>query len=312
MRARSHGRATTAGYLEDTRREPAAVRVRGQWTLARERFVAHRVAVAAAVVLASVVLLVVFAPGLSPYDPERTNLAKIFEPPSSTYPMGTDSLGRDLATRILYGGRVSLMVGVLAMAVAISLGTLVGMVAGYYGGLVDGALMRFVDMMFSFPRLFLLILFGVFFKGMTIEVIVVVLGALSWMTTSRLVRATYLSLKTREFVEAARCVGARDREIIVRHILPNSLAPVIVAATLGVAGAIIAESTLSFLGLGIQPPTPSWGNMLKDAQTDMQLAPWTAIFPGFAIFVAVICINFIGDGLRDALDPRHVTGMPKK
>jgi peptide/nickel transport system permease protein len=166
--------------------------------------------------------------------------------------------------------------------------------------------MRFVDMMYSFPRLFLLILFGVFFKGMTIGVIVLVLGVLSWMTTSRLVRATFLSLKNREFVEAARCIGARDRRIILRHILPNSIAPIIVAATLGVAAAIIAESTLSFLGLGIQPPTSSWGNMLNHATTDMDKAPWIAIFPGLFIFLAVVSINFIGDGLRDALDPRHV------
>jgi peptide/nickel transport system permease protein len=161
-------------------------------------------------------------------------------------------------------------------------------------------------MMYSFPRLFLLILFGVFFRGMSLAVIVIVLGMLSWMTTSRLVRASFLSLKQREFVEAARCVGARDLRIIFRHILPNTLAPIIVAASLGVAAAIIAESTLSFLGLGIQPPTPSWGNMLKDAPSEMNIAPWMAIFPGLAIFLAVVSINFIGDGLRDALDPRHV------
>jgi peptide/nickel transport system permease protein len=185
-------------------------------------------------------------------------------------------------------------------------GTLVGTVAGYYGRWIDGVLMRFVDMMYSFPRLFLLILFGVLFKGMTLPVIVTVLGLLSWMTTARLVRASFLALKHREFVEAARSVGAGDRRIIVRHILPNALAPIIVAATLGVAAAIIAESTLSFLGLGIQPPTPTWGNMLRDATSEMEKAPWIAIFPGLFIFLAVVSINFIGDGLRDALDPRHV------
>ncbi|HEY9325986.1 MAG TPA: ABC transporter permease, partial [Candidatus Limnocylindria bacterium] len=237
---------------------------------------------------------------------DKISLLLIYDPPSLAHPFGTDDLGRDLATRILYGGRVSLSVGLLAVTVAVSLGTFVGVLAGYYGRWIDSLLMRFVDMMYSFPRLFLLILFGVFFKGMTIGVIVIVLGLLSWMTTSRLVRATFLSLKNREFVEAARCIGASDRRIIVRHILPNSLAPIIVAATLGVAAAIIAESTLSFLGLGIQPPTPSWGNMLNHATTDMAKAPWIAIFPGFFIFLAVVSINFIGDGLRDALDPRHV------
>jgi peptide/nickel transport system permease protein len=275
--------------------------------MAFERFLEHRLAVAGIVVLAVLAALSAFAPFVSPYDAEKTNLLLIFEPPSRAHPMGTDSLGRDLATRVLYGGRVSLSVGVLAIGVAVSLGTFIGGVAGFYGRWIDTLLMRLVDMMLSFPRLFLLILFGVFFKGMTLGVIVLVLGLLSWMPTSRLVRATFLSLKNREFVEAARCLGARNRDIIVRHILPNSLAPIIVAATLGVAGAIITESTLSFLGLGIQPPTPSWGNMLKDATSEMSQAPWTAVFPGLAIFLAVVSINFIGDGLRDALDPRHVT-----
>ena len=274
--------------------------------MAGERFVAHRLAVVSVFVLLALAVLSAAAPLISPYDPERTRLLDIYEAPSALHPFGTDSLGRDLATRILFGGRVSLSVGVLAVTVAISFGTLVGMLAGYYGRWIDTILMRFVDMMFSFPRLFLLIIFGVFFKGMTLGVIVLVLGLLSWMTTSRLVRASFLALKEREFVLAARAVGVPDRRIILRHLLPNALAPIIVAATLGVASAIISESTLSFLGLGIQPPTPSWGNMLRDATSDMEKAPWLAIFPGLAIFLAVVSINFIGDGLRDALDPRHV------
>ncbi|MBA3374542.1 MAG: ABC transporter permease [Actinobacteria bacterium] len=283
-----------------------ATKPRSQWRMAGERFLAHRLAVTSIFVLVALALLSAAAPLVSPYDPERTRLLDIYEAPSATHPFGTDSLGRDLATRILYGGRVSLSVGVLAVTVAISFGTLVGMVAGYYGRWIDTVLMRFVDMMFSFPRLFLLIIFGVFFKGMTLGVIVTVLGLLSWMTTSRLVRATFLALKEREFVLAARAVGVPDRRIILRHLLPNALAPIIVAATLGVASAIISESTLSFLGLGIQPPTPSWGNLLRDATSDMEKAPWLAVFPGLAIFLAVVSINFIGDGLRDALDPRHV------
>src|SRR6266545_2891720 len=233
---------------------PKPLRERGQLELAFERFRGHRLALAGIVVLLALALLSILVPIVSPYDPNKTNLLLIFEPPSLAHPMGTDSLGRDLATRILYGGRVSLAVGVLAVVVAI----------------------------------------------------VLVLGALSWMRTSRIVRATVLSLKGREFIEAARAIGARDREIMLRHLLPNAVAPIIVAATLGVAGAIIAESTLSFLGLGIQKPTSTWGNMLTDATTDMASAPWTAIFPGLAIFLAVVSINFIGDGLRDALDPRHV------
>src|SRR6266542_1596145 len=289
---------------------PKPLRERGQLELAFERFRGHRLALAGIVVLLALALLSILVPVVSPYDPNKTNLLLIFEPPSLAHPMGTDSLGRDLATRILYGGRVSLAVGVLAVVVAITLGTLIGGIAGFYGGLVDGALMRFVDMMLSFPRLFLLILLSVL-VGSTVLTIVLVLGALSWMRTSRIVRATVLSLKGREFIEAARAIGARDREIMLRHLLPNAVAPIIVAATLGVAGAIIAESTLSFLGLGIQKPTSTWGNMLTDATTDMATAPWTAIFPGLAIFLAVVSINFIGDGLRDALDPRHVAGRPR-
>jgi peptide/nickel transport system permease protein len=279
---------------------------RSQWLMAFERFRAHRPAMLGVLVLTLLAVLCAAAPLVSPYDPDKTRLLDLYNPPSLTHPFGTDDLGRDLATRILYGGRVSLTIGLLAVTVAITVGTLVGVTAGYYGGVIDGLLMRFVDAMYSFPRLFLLILFGVFFKGMTVGVIILVLGLLSWLTTSRLVRATFLSLKQREFVEAARGVGARDRRIIFRHILPNSLAPIIVAGTLGVGAAIIAESTLSFLGLGIQPPTSSWGNMLNHATTDMDKAPWIAFFPGFFIFLAVMSINFIGDGLRDALDPRHV------
>ena len=303
--------ATVARTAGTDLAQPIA-RPRSQWRLAAERFAAHRLAVVSIFVLLALALLSAFAPFISPYDPERTRLLDIYERPSAIHPFGTDSLGRDLATRILYGGRVSLSVGVLAVTVAISFGTLVGMLAGYYGKWVDTILMRFVDMMFSFPRLFLLIIFGVFFKGMTLGVIVLVLGLLSWMTTSRLVRAQFLSLKEREFVVAARSVGVKDMRIILRHLLPNALAPIIVAATLGVASAIISESTLSFLGLGIQPPTPSWGNMLRDATSDMEKAPWLAIFPGLAIFLAVVAINFIGDGLRDALDPRHVVRSGQK
>ena len=280
---------------------------RGQLGMSFERFRQHRLAMTALIVVALLGSLAAFAPIVSPYDPNKTNLLQIFEAPSLAHPMGTDSLGRDLATRILFGGRVSLAVGVLAALLAITVGTVAGVLAGFYGGAVDGILMRAVDVLLSIPRLFFLVLLAVLFGG-SVLTIIVVLGALSWMRTSRIVRATVMSLKSREFVEAARCVGAGNARIMIRHLLPNTVAPIVVAATLGIAGAIIAESTLSFLGLGIQKPTSSWGNLLTDATTDMGRAPWVAIFPGLAIFLAVVSINFVGDGLRDALDPRRAVG----
>ena len=290
---------------DPVRRAAPAYRERTQVGMAFERFREHRLAMVALGIVVALALLSAFAPIVSPYDPNKTNLFQIFESPSIAHPMGTDSLGRDLATRILCGGRVSLAVGVLAALLAITVGAIVGVAAGFYGGLVDGVSMRSVDVLLSIPRLFFLVLLAVIFGG-SVLTIIVVLGVLSWMRTARIVRATVMSLKGREFIEAARSIGAGDMRIMVRHLLPNTVAPIIVAATLGVAGAIIAESTLSFLGLGIQKPTSSWGNLLTDATTDMGKAPWTAIFPGLAIFLAVVSINFVGDGLRDALDPRHV------
>ena len=291
-----------AGPIRDA---APAYRERTQVGMAFERFREHRLAMVALGVVIALGLLSAFVPAVSPYDPNKTNLFQIFEPPSIAHPMGTDSLGRDLATRILFGGRVSLSVGVLAALLAITVGMVVGVVAGFYGGLVDSVAMRIVDVLLSIPRLFFLVLLAVLFGG-SVLTIILVLGFLSWMRTARIVRATVMSLKSREFVEAARSIGAGDLRIMVRHLLPNTVAPIIVAATLGVAGAIIAESTLSFLGLGIQPPTSSWGNLLTNATTDMGKAPWTAVFPGLAIFLAVVSVNFVGDGLRDALDPRHV------
>jgi len=273
-----------------------------------ERFLAHRVATGGLLILALITVTVVLLPFIVPFDPNRTNLDQIFLGPSLAHPFGTDSLGRDLGLRMAHGGRISLAVGILAVTIAASLGTLVGAVAGFYGGWLDTVLMRFVDMMLSFPRLFLLILASVLLRDSHIPsflVIVVLLGALSWMSVARIVRSSVLSLKERQFIEAARSIGATGLNLLWSHLLPNSLAPVIVAATLGVGTAIISESTLSFLGLGIQPPTASWGNLLKDAQTDMLQAPWTALFPGLAIFLTVVSVNFVGDALRDALDPRH-------
>lgn len=226
--------------------------------------------------------------------------------------MGTDELGRDLLTRILYGARASLSIGILAVLLAVTIGTLIGAVAGFYGRAIDNILMRFTDFMLAFPTLFLLILLTLILRSFNIPElstgilpIVLVIGLLSWMTVARLVRASFLSLKEKEFVEAARCSGASDLRLIIRHILPNAISPIIVAATLRIASAIITESGLSYLGFGVQPPVPTWGNMLKNAQAQMTYAPWTAIFPGLMIFIAVIAINYVGDGLRDALDPYH-------
>ncbi|HYU21418.1 MAG TPA: ABC transporter permease [Chloroflexota bacterium] len=272
-----------------------------QRTLAWRQFRRHRLALAGAATFLALCLTAVLAP-VSPYDPNRTSLLDRFEPPSLTHPMGTDDLGRDELTRVLIGGRISLAVGMMAMMVSIVVGTLVGALAGYFGRAVDSLLMRLTEMFIAFPQLFILILLASLF-GTGFWTIVLVVGLLRWMPVARLVRAAFLQLKEQEFVTAARALGAPTAAIMWRHILPNALSPIIVAATLGVAGAILTESTLSFLGLGIQLPTATWGNMLRAAQNDMTTAPWLAFFPGFFIFLTILSSNYIGDGLRDALDP---------
>jgi peptide/nickel transport system permease protein len=274
----------------------------------------HKPAMVGTAIILIFTLAAIFAPYISPWDPEKTNLDAMLQPPSAQHLMGTDELGRDLLTRILYGGRVSLSIGVMAMALAVVVGAIVGGVAGFYGGWVDNVLMRFTDMMLAFPQLFVLIILALALRDIPIEAlrgtafasvfsIVLVIAVLAWMRVARVIRATFLSLKEKEFIEAARCCGVSNVRIMVRHLLPNAMSPVIVAATFRVATSIITESGLSYLGFGVQPPTPTWGNMLKNAQVQMTRAPWTAIFPGLMIFIAVIAINFIGDGLRDALDP---------
>lgn len=274
----------------------------------------HKPAMIGTVIILIFALAAIFAPYISPWDPEKTNLDAMLEPPSARHIMGTDELGRDLLTRILYGGRVSLSIGVMAMALAVVVGAIVGGVAGFYGGWVDNILMRFTDMMLAFPSLFILIILSLALRDIPIEAlrgtafasvfsIVLVIAVLAWMRVARLVRASFLSLKEKEFIGAARSSGVPNWRIMVRHLLPNAMSPIIVAATFRVATSIITESGLSYLGFGVQPPTPTWGNMLKNAQDQMTRAPWTAIFPGLMIFIAVIAINFIGDGLRDALDP---------
>jgi peptide/nickel transport system permease protein len=281
-------------------------RERTQLGLAWLRFRQHRLALAGLVVITILAIGALFASQIAPYDPDEPDVRVRRQPPSLAHPMGTDQLGRDQLSRLLHGGRFSLQVGLMATIVAVSVGTLVGAMAGHYGGALDNLLMRIVDLMFTLPRLLVLLLLGAVFKA-SLLFIIVLLGLTSWMTVARLVRASFLSLREKEFVEAARAVGVRDRRLIWRHMLPNAAGPIIVAATLGVAGTILVESTLSYLGYGVQPPTPTWGNMLQNAQGELYTAPWLTIFPGLFIFLTIMAINFVGDGLRDALDPRTIS-----
>jgi peptide/nickel transport system permease protein len=266
------------------------------------QFRRHRLALISSAVLLVLGAIVVLAPLIAPYPFDAIDPTQFRKPPSPAHIMGTDDIGRDLFTRLLYGGRISLAIGLFSALVGTGVGTLLGSVAGYYGRGLDNFIMRVTDVAFSIPSLPLLIILSAYAKS-AIPVMILVIGLLSWMSTARIVRATVLSIRERDFTLAARAVGARDARIIALHILPNALAPIIVGATLGVGGAIIAESSLSFLGLGVQVPTPSWGNMLQDSQSTMSSRPWLTIFPGIAILITVLGINFVGDGLRDALDP---------
>lgn len=268
-----------------------------------QRFRQNSLAVAGAIMVMVLFLVAVFAPYLAPYEPDYIDRYHILEPPSKAHPLGTDDLGRDVLSRMLYGARVSLAVGFVAVGIATAIGILIGALAGYYGGLIDRFLMRFVDIMLSIPSFFL-ILSVIAFVGPGITNIMVVIGLTSWMGVARLVRAEFLSLKNREFVLAAKAIGASDLRIIFRHMLPNSMAPVIVNAVLGVAAAVLLESSLSFLGLGVQPPQPSWGNILTQGKANIEIAWWLSVFPGFAILLTVLSYNLLGEGLRDALDPR--------
>jgi peptide/nickel transport system permease protein len=224
-------------------------------------------------------------------------------PPSAEHWFGTDELGRDVFTRMIYGARISLKVGFVAVGIAVIIGTAIGLLAGYYGGLTDSLMMRGVDIMLCFPTFFL-ILAVIAMLEPSIWYIMAIIGLTGWMGVARLVRAEVLSLRERDFVQAARALGASDLRIICNHILPNALSPVLVAATLGVAGAILTESALSFLGIGVQPPTPSWGNMLTSGKDYLEFAWWLSLFPGLAILVTVVAYNLLGEGIRDALDPR--------
>lgn len=248
-------------------------------------------------------LAAILAPWLSPFDPSHLDVNTILQPPSLLHPCGTDTLGRDILSRMLFGGRVSLWVGFVAVGLSAAIGIALGLAAGYFGGLADEIIMRFVDIMLCFPSFFL-ILAVIAFLEPSLTNIMAVIGLTSWMGVARLVRAETLSLRRRDFVSAARLAGAGPARIMLVHILPNALAPVLVSATLGVAGAILVESSLSFLGLGVQPPTPSWGNILMQGKDVLEIAPWMSTFPGLAILVTVLGYNLLGEALRDRLDPR--------
>ncbi len=285
--------------------------------LMRMRFMRHKMAVFGLVIL---FLLILYSFGgafiYTEAEANYTDTKIRLNAPSKEHPFGTDTVGRDILIRTIYGGQISLLIGLSAVVVEVIVGVLVGAVAGYYGGWVDGLLMRFTEAMFNIPQLFLLLVMAKFFGGKiptvqflgrtfsgSVIVIIVIIGLTSWMYLARIVRANFLSLKEREFVLAAHTTGTSNFSIIFQHILPNSIAPIVVSATLGVANAIISEAYISFLGLGVQPPTATWGNMLEGAYNYIETAPWLWIFPGTLIVLTVLSINFVGDGLRDALDP---------
>jgi peptide/nickel transport system permease protein len=275
------------------------VAIDSPWRLAARRFFRHRLAAAGLMLCLALIVAAALAPWIAPNDPLRINImGKFAEPGTKGYLLGGDELGRDLLSRLLYAGRISLLVGFAAMTVTITVGTVVGLVAGYYGGRVDSILMRLTDALMCFPTIFLLLVLASF-VGASIGSITLIIGLTAWMELARILRNQTLALRERDFVQAARALGA----IIFRHLLPNSLAPILVAATLNIANAVLAESYISYLGYGIQPPEASWGNMLNNAQSYFGQAPWIALFPGVLITLTVTGFNFVGDGLRDALDP---------
>jgi peptide/nickel transport system permease protein len=273
------------------------------------RFFKHRLAGLALLSLAILILASTLA-FLSSYTPTQQDPANSFQRPNAQHWFGTDELGRDIFTRILYGGRVSLAVGLLSTFFSILLGVIVGALSGYFGGWVDSILMRITDAFLTFPTLFVLIVLGAFLREQplpwlknSVMIVILIIAVLSWMWPARLVRSLFLVLREREFVMATRALGGGSARIILRHILPNCIGPILVSGTLQMAYAIITESGLSYLGFGVQPPTPTWGSILSTAQVHVFKAPWLAFYPGLMIFITVMTINYIGDGLRDAFDP---------
>ncbi len=307
--------AVTPWLLEEAEAPPLTLR-----QLFWRRFRRHKMALFG---LATLFFLVLYSLGGTLFFSESyanyTDTVMRLQPPSRQHPFGTDTIGRDILARTIYGGQISLLIGLTAMMVEVAIGVTIGALAGYYGKWVDSILMRFTEAMLNIPQLFLLLVMAKFFGGKvpnitlfgrtfsgSVVVIVLIIGATSWMYLARIVRAEFLSLKEREFILAARATGTPTAQIIFQHILPNAIAPIVVAATLGVANAITLEAYISFLGLGVQPPTATWGNMLEGAYNYIESAPWLWIFPGTLIVLTVLSINFVGDGLRDALDPRSL------
>ncbi len=266
-------------------------------------FSRNQLAVVGGIVVICLFLVAALAPWLAPWDPHRPEMKRMLDHPSRDHPLGTDSLGRDVLARMLYGSRVSLAVGFVSVGIATVIGLLLGAAAGYHGGTIDALIMRLVDLMLVFPRFFLLLAVLAFLRP-SIWTIMAVIGLTGWMGVARLVRAEFLALREREFVVWSQSIGASGFRIIWRHILPNALAPVLVAMTLGIPAAILTESGLSFLGLGVQPPYATWGNILNEGKDAIELAWWLSLYPGLAILVTVLSYNLLGEGIRDALDPR--------
>lgn len=282
----------------------------GPWRVAYRKFVKNRLAVLSVFVLLAIIMIAISAPYLTPHDPEKSDLTKTNGKPSEEHVLGNDASGRDTYARLLYGARTSLTIGFFAMLFTITIGTLLGSISGYYGGRVDNIIMRLCDLMLNFPFLLFVLSIIALLEKITITIFVVLIALVSWPAITRIIRGTFLSLREQEFILSAQSIGCSDARVILRHMLPNAMGPIIVNATLFMATMIITESGLSFIGFGIPQPTPTWGNMLSDALAlrVIKYQPWYWIPPGLAIVITVLAINFIGDGLRDALDPRSREG----
>jgi len=273
------------------------------WKIIWRRFVKNKLAMLGALIILSLAVVAVIAPLIVPFDPNQQDILHRLEPPSGRHPLGTDDLGRDLLSRIIYGTRVSLLVGFVAVGIAIIIGSVIGLLSGYFGGWLDALTMRFVDIMLCFPTFFLILMVIAFLEP-NIWNVMAVIGLTGWPGLTRLVRGECLSVREREFIQAAKALGLSNMRVMFVHLLPNVMAPVLVTATLGIGGAILTESALSFLGLGVQPPTPSWGNILTAGKDYITVAWWLSLYPGLAILITVLAYNLLGEGLRDVLDPR--------
>lgn len=301
MSAESTSVQTLATLVPDVAARPSRTPMQLAWMRLRRA----KLALAGLVVFTAMLVIALFADAIAPYGRNEIDLFNITANPSSAHWFGTDGLGRDVLSRLIYGGRLSLWIGISSAVLAVGIGTVVGAISGYYGGLTDGLLMRFVDLMLAFPSIFLLLILAAMLEGISVTGVILFLGLFSWMWLARIVRGEFLTLKQREFVDAARSIGAPSRRIILHHLLPNVLGPIIVSLTLDIAIFMLAEASLSFLGFGVQPGTPTWGNMLNESRSEYLTVPRLAIVPGLTLTIAVLAINFVGDGLRDAFDPRR-------